>query len=271
MAYLLKVRAPVLKKGVHRVTSDFGPRTFVMQRKAVSDNHLGIDLTGADTSRIDDVIAFADGVVTAVRDGISGYSRINPAGNYLYIDHGNGYQTRYLHLEKGSIKVKKGQTVRAGDTVGRIGATGYVTGAHLHFEVRIGGTAQDPAPYLSGEKTLTDAKPASAKTYTVKKGDSWWKISAEVLGKGSRYKELQALNPGKTSLYPGDVIIIGKEEPAEPPKPAPAPAKTYTVQKGDSWWAISKKILGKGSRYMELKALNPGKEALYPGDVIVVG
>jgi len=72
------------------------------------------------------------------RDGSYGLSVI--------ISHGNGYTTRYAHLS--SIAVKVGQTVLKGDYVGAIGQTGFATGCHLHFEVKLNGTLIDPYKVL---------------------------------------------------------------------------------------------------------------------------
>ena len=67
-------------------------------------------------------------------------------GNYCIIDHGNGYWTLYGHSE--GIIVHEGQQVKQGDVLGTVGSTGYSTGPHLHFEVRINGVAQDPTNYV---------------------------------------------------------------------------------------------------------------------------
>jgi murein DD-endopeptidase MepM/ murein hydrolase activator NlpD len=67
-------------------------------------------------------------------------------GNATVIDHGGGMATLYGHQSR--IAVTAGQHVNAGDIIGYIGSTGYSTGPHLHFEVRINGNTVDPAPYL---------------------------------------------------------------------------------------------------------------------------
>ncbi|MCB1428107.1 MAG: M23 family metallopeptidase [Nitratireductor sp.] len=83
--------------------------------------------------------ATADGtVIDAGRNG--GY------GNMVEIDHGGGLTTRYAHLS--AIKVKTGQKVKRGEVVGLVGSTGRSTGPHLHYEVRKGGQAIDPARFL---------------------------------------------------------------------------------------------------------------------------
>jgi murein DD-endopeptidase MepM/ murein hydrolase activator NlpD len=67
-------------------------------------------------------------------------------GNAVVIDHGDGMGTLYAHQSR--LGVSEGQVVHSGDVIGYVGSTGMSTGAHLHFEVRLGGNHVDPAPYL---------------------------------------------------------------------------------------------------------------------------
>lgn len=69
-------------------------------------------------------------------------------GHYVKIDHGNGFQTLYAHCLEGSLMVRVGDHVDAGQAIARVGQSGYATGPHLHFEVRVNGTCVDPGPYL---------------------------------------------------------------------------------------------------------------------------
>ena len=87
------------------------------------------------------VVAAESGRVVA-----AGYESMG--GYYVRIDHGNGLSTLYAHMKSGSVCVRSGQYVQRGQQIGQAGATGYVTGAHLHFEVRVNGTKVNPAPYL---------------------------------------------------------------------------------------------------------------------------
>ena len=78
-----------------------------------------------------------------VGDGAVSFSGVQGGyGNVVIIKHRNGHETVYAHLSK--INVRVGQNVRQGDTIGLVGATGWATGPHLHFEFRVDGVHQDP-------------------------------------------------------------------------------------------------------------------------------
>ena len=150
---MAKYKNPVLKKGGHKLTSPYGMRTIWGKQQM----HNGIDLVG-EGATLDYIIAFGDGVVK-----ISKYSAT--AGEYVQIDHGNGNYTRYLHMKKGSRTVKVGDKVLNGQVLGYMGATGNVTGAHLHFDVKVDGKYVDPAPYLESEKVFEAKTPNAVKEW----------------------------------------------------------------------------------------------------------
>lgn len=132
----------VLKNGYECMTSAYGNRSYTMNGKQVSDFHLGIDLISAKYGT-DYIVAFESGRVT-----YAGYN--GGYGNVVYIDHGNGYQTRYAHQKY--LNVKVGDNVQKGDILGYMGATGNVTGPHVHFEVRINGNTVNPYDYVFNGK-----------------------------------------------------------------------------------------------------------------------
>ena len=111
------------------ITSYFGKRWGRM--------HEGVDIDAAYGSP---VRAGQRGTVIQAGWGMSGY------GLVVHIDHGNGVVSTFNHLSKVSVSV--GQVVAQGQELGNVGATGNVTAAHLHYEIRMGGGARNPAPYL---------------------------------------------------------------------------------------------------------------------------
>ena len=110
-------------------------------KRSLNGWHGGIDLCRPGGTMGAPVVAAESGRVVA-----AGYERMG--GYYVRIDHGNGLSTLYAHMKSGSVCVRSGQYVQRGQQIGQAGATGYVTGAHLHFEVRVNGTKVNPAPYL---------------------------------------------------------------------------------------------------------------------------
>jgi murein DD-endopeptidase MepM/ murein hydrolase activator NlpD len=108
--------------------------------------HAGLDFTGPHGSAIR--AAAAGRVIFA---GVkSGY------GNVVEIAHGHGIETRYAHLSGFAAKV--GDTVQSGELIGRMGSTGRSTGTHLHFEVRVGGTAVNPRRFLEANTDVLEVK-----------------------------------------------------------------------------------------------------------------
>lgn len=116
------------------VTSGFGDgRVFNGQ---VSSRHMGLDLRGTTG---DTVVAAAPGVVALVEPFLL-------AGNVVYLNHGGGVVSGYFHLSRQLVQV--GDTVDAGTPIGLVGATGRVTGPHLHWVVRYGDISVDPRSLL---------------------------------------------------------------------------------------------------------------------------
>lgn len=117
------------------MSSSFGRRSDPFTGR--TSWHGGIDFAGKEGSNI---LATGAGVVvhSAAR---SGY------GNLVEIDHGDGYLTRYAHLNE--FLVSKGDIVQRGDVVGLMGCTGRCTGPHVHYEVLLNGRTVDPLRYIS--------------------------------------------------------------------------------------------------------------------------
>lgn len=100
-------------------------------------NHQAVDIAGHVGIPI---LSVLDGVVESINVSGSGY------GQHFVIDHGNGLKTLYAHCSK--IYVSVGEQVSRGEVVGLVGSTGYSTGSHLHFEVRLNGVRVNPCSYL---------------------------------------------------------------------------------------------------------------------------
>lgn len=126
---------PFLRPRQARVTSRFGSGRVFNGR--VSSSHLGVDYRG---STGDPIYAANRGVVALV-------ATFFLAGNVVYINHGEGIVTGYFHMSE--PEVAAGDTVERGQEIGRVGATGRVTGPHLHWSARFGALTIDPADLLS--------------------------------------------------------------------------------------------------------------------------
>lgn len=121
--------------GHYTITSNYGMRTHPIT--GVYKLHTGVDISATIG---DDFTAMADGIVVKAEYN-SAY------GNMVIIDHGGGVQTLYAHGSQ--IIAQLGQEVKAGDVVLKVGSTGYSTGPHAHFEVRVNGTPVNPLDYVS--------------------------------------------------------------------------------------------------------------------------
>ena len=117
------------------ITSPFGNR--VSPTSGASTYHQGVDL---DTGTGDPVYASRAGVVT-----VAGWG--NAAGNYVQINHQDGFSSIYMHLS--SSCVSAGQIVSAGQLIGATGATGITTGDHLHFGISYNGVYVNPCNYVA--------------------------------------------------------------------------------------------------------------------------
>ena len=122
---------PVSNKDLTRMASGYGMRTDPIYK--IPKMHYGMDFTAPTGTEI---YATGDGVVEMVKFAKGGY------GNQIIINHGYGYKTRYAHLSR--FTVRKGDRVKRGEVIGKVGNTGKSVGPHLHYEVIKNGRAVDP-------------------------------------------------------------------------------------------------------------------------------
>ena len=146
-----KVTNPVLQNKKHRITSD-----FLETRSVGTSPHMGIDITGDDSGKVDTIIAIDSGTVAKIlyNDSVR--------GNAVWIKH-DSYYSVYEHMRKDSIKVSLNQKVAKGQPIGYMGSTGASTGNHLHLSIikDINGkwsstsNQMDPRKFIWGQMKLT--------------------------------------------------------------------------------------------------------------------
>lgn len=186
-------RPPLVSRYV--VTSSFGMRYHPVLH--TTKLHTGIDLVSTGSK-----------VIVAASDGIVKVRSYNVAyGNQVVLDHGGGVQTRYAHMSTfGNVRV--GQRIAAGTQLGVEGATGYVTGPHLHFEVIKNGQPTEPKTFMAARGAPLDGRavPPAATPGTV-----------SAAGDGTGFPLPTAGTPRRASL-------------TNKPLPVPASIKTLYVQ-----------------------------------------
>lgn len=133
---------PSVVPALGNLSSGFGYRVHPVLGRYIL--HKGMDIAG---SRWTPVYATADGVVT-VSEQENGY------GNLVVIDHGNGYKTKYGHLNR--ISVRKGEIVKRFDRIGYMGSTGMATGVHVHYEVEHDGSPLNPKGFILPSGLVVD-------------------------------------------------------------------------------------------------------------------
>lgn len=120
----------------YTISSHFSMNRVDPVTGSYSAPHKGTDIAASTGTP---VVAAASGLVTA-----AGFS--NSMGNYVVISHGDGITTRYYH--NSSLAVSAGQSVKAGQVISYVGSTGWSTGPHLHFEVRVNDSPLDPMQFF---------------------------------------------------------------------------------------------------------------------------
>lgn len=246
------------------ISSDFGNRKFWnnVTGKYVTDFHNGIDMTSGSK-----IVATARGKVTACRNSVKGYTESQASGNYVTLYHGNNVYTTYCHLAYGSVKVKVGDIVECGQEIGTKGSTGFSTGPHLHYGVKVNGSWVDPKPYLLGTKAFPQYN--SVPTSTNSHSATTYKVGDKVRFTGTLYRDSAGNGAGqKRTNLEATIYLVnpGSKCPyninkglgwvrAEDLTPINN-GRYHTVVKGDTLWAIAQRYYGNGSRYPEIAKAN---------------
>jgi murein DD-endopeptidase MepM/ murein hydrolase activator NlpD len=142
-----------VRPGTGALTSPYGPRLHPILHYVKV--HTGMDLGSG------------DGIVYAADRGVVLLTELNTAyGNMTVIDHGTvgGLHLATLYAHQAAFAVHPGDRVRKGQPIGVVGSTGFATGPHLHFEVRIDGAPLDPAPFLKGAPMPATVARGAART-----------------------------------------------------------------------------------------------------------
>ncbi|HEV8540318.1 MAG TPA: M23 family metallopeptidase [Nitrospiraceae bacterium] len=210
-------------------------------RRRTYDTHDGMDFAIRDLGVMAQgvpVIASASGVVKQVRDGMEDVgisdeaSKVRVAGrecgNGVVIGHDGGWETQYCHMRKGSIQIKAGDRVEAGNPIGLVGLSGKTEFPHVHLTVRRNGEAMDP---FTGQPMKAGCGIS---------GKPLWRMDKPVL-----YEEVALYNVGFSTAKPNiDTIRSGTRE--DGPLPATAPSlilwvDIFGVEVGDR---INLRVIG---------------------------
>ena len=124
-----------------RISTEFGLYRYT-NNSTTPTRHTGVDIAAAEGTNVP--ASNAGRVVFA--------GEVIITGNSVVIEHGGGLKTYYVHLS--AINVKEGDIVEQGDIIGKVGSTGYATGPHLHFEVKLGEYPLSPWPLIDGSSSI---------------------------------------------------------------------------------------------------------------------
>src|SRR3954451_15693221 len=197
------------------------------------DGHNGTDIRipdmGFQRAGVE-VLASAAGTVTGVRDGVEDVSiratgketvAGKECGNGVAVEHGNGWRTQYCHMAKGSLRIKVGDRVAPGQTIGLVGLSGATEFPHVHFTVRHHGKIVDPFAY----QALPDSCGG---------GHQLWAASVR---EQTKYRAREVLNFGFSDLAPTMELIESGDVLKHPVRPESSALAAYVraigLQQGD--------------------------------------
>lgn len=182
------------------------------------DGHKGTDFAARDRSAMRagiPVLAVAGGTVTGVRDGMAdgafntgGSVEGRECGNGVAIRHAQGWRTQYCHLREGSVSVREGQKVRAGETLGLIGMSGRADFPHLHLQLSQEGAPVDP---FDATEMAEDCTVERNPLWSDESGIAYVPggiIGAGMLGAVPDYAEIKARSPSTPSIDPTSETLV---------------------------------------------------------------
>lgn len=226
------------------------------------DGHKGVDFrvaTFAEMEKGVDIIAAAPGRVRATRDGVDdtgaqSFPAGKDCGNAVVISHAGGWETQYCHLAKGTVAVRSGDTVKAGDKLGQMGFSGRTEFPHLHLSVRKDGEPIDPF----GAQEMTQS-------CQIAETDSLWSDTAKqhlaYVPGGIVDIGLTDKAPDLSSIRQGDLPVLGQASATT----LIMWSRFYGVQKGD---LLSLRLIGPAGEVISNKVTmtrNRAEEMRYAG------
>lgn len=186
------------------VTSGYGPRTHPITGET-GKKHNGIDIAG--TKATTNVIAAMSGRIYSVTTGCTEGDKScgGGYGNHVIIEHDDGNYTIYAHMYENSIVVNQGDSVNQGQVIGKVGNTGSSSGAHLHFEVRVGGSdsnsSQNPLNFVKAEEPRSGGGTCNSSE------GAKWLIDMEVAGEtAGGYKVIDAEKKGLYRTFGAGIV-----------------------------------------------------------------
>lgn len=180
-------------------------------------------------------------------------------GNYVvWFDNAQSYEAKLSLIETYNLKGAGAWSLGQEDTSIWDYYEDWINGSKIPETPSVTPPAEEPSDSGESQEYFE---------YSVKRGDTLWKIARRYLGNGSRYSEIIELNHLTSDhIYPGMALKI----PGSSSETSPAPSyRNYTVKRGDSLWKIAQSQLGLGSRYPEIMELNElTGDSIYPGQIL---
>lgn len=236
LVIMVKIITKIFPNGGYYISSGWGNREFWYNGQLIKDFHNGIDY--ATGGKKLPQYAVEDGYIISCGTASDG-------GNYIWVAYPR-IGKKFLHYHLDSIAVINGQNVKEGTLLGYTGMTGMATGIHLHLGMKdINGSDYqnvEEYDYISNNENSNESDEI---IYTVVKGDTLSHIASIY---GTTYQKLAIDNniANPDLIYVGQKIKINKN----------TSSTYYTVKKGDTLWAISKKYYGEGNKYPTIAKAN---------------